>query len=293
MSSQNNTTTTEAREGQDHVATGPVTLVPDLGVTAADDHHASLQLFDLRGTDQVVAAVRCACGWRRQSDHPRAAVEGVDPAEGPWVEPWERHVARAIGLDVIDDRGIECSRITFGRYPGQEEILAKWQWGISRDGTPITAGARDGVAMDLAFKFAAERDRALQLLDEATEAAHGQLGITRTELDALRTGADELRRDLTAAQDDYKAAVAQWHNADALLDEARADLAAERKHTDCATVDDLERTKADLATAETARGKALAAAGNLRLQRTVIIACASAIVLVLVIALVVTGGSGS
>lgn len=281
MTSQNTTTATEAREGQDHAEPCTAILVPDLGVTAARFHTARLYVVDMRGTEETVALVHCACGWHRQSQYRRADVADTDPSDGPWIGPWDDHVGRAIGLDIPDDRGIECSRITWDRYPGQTEILAKWMWAVSPEGTPITANARDGLAMDLAYQAFAERDAARSKLTAATEAVAGQLAITRGELDALRAREAAWRDEVEELRSDLTERALERNEAEQQRDKALAALADENTlHAECAWGEDLEAQKKLTKAAE-------ADAKRLRTQRTVILVAAGVVIVVLAVAAVI------
>jgi hypothetical protein len=153
-------------------------------------------------------------------------------------------------------------------------------------------------------------DRAAKDISAAGEGVLELVGGIRGELAAVRAerdaAAEDHRAELAAAhaerqaavetaegrRADYESAVAQWHNADALLAEARQALESDDLHADCAWVADLEAQK-DLTKAAWATHDAAAAdAKDFRLQRNVILVCGSVIVAVLVVALVVIG-SGS
>jgi hypothetical protein len=117
--------------------------------------------------------------------------------------------------------------------------------------------------------------------DEPGAALVALVDAIRAELSTVRAERDVATEAAASYRADYEMAVAQWHNADALLVEARQDLATEQEHPECATVADLEAQK-DLTKFASADAKAL------RTQRNIIAVTAAVIIVVLVIASIPT-----
>lgn len=112
------------------------------------------------------------------------------------------------------------SRIGTRDYPGKDEILAAWKWGISRkDGDrPITTLGEATDAMDLAYRAFEQRDHAraaLGTLPDELAAAHRTADRLRTECrralderDAQKALKEDAQRELKVARDQRTLALA-------------------------------------------------------------------------------------
>lgn len=112
---------------------------------------------------------------------------------------------------------MQSSRILPAGYPGKDEILAAWKWGISPEGTPVTSTSEATTAMDLALKAFEERDRAI-----------ASIGHMPEEITYLKGHAQRLRAECLRALKERDQAIEAFENAHELCD---ADLEAQKRST--------------------------------------------------------------
>lgn len=100
---------------------------------------------------------------------------------------------------------MNISRTRSSNYPGKDEILAVWKWGVSKERTPITTSGEATTAMDLAYQAFRERDEARAALGYLPE----QLEDKKRESERLRAEARRALDERNEARDALKVATAQ------------------------------------------------------------------------------------